>query len=35
MLAAFAPEATLRVSTTRAGGDDACVATVQNDGDPL
>lgn len=28
MLAAFAPEATLRVATTRAGGDDACVATV-------
>lgn len=29
MLAAFAPEATLKVATTRAGGDDACVATVQ------
>ena len=28
MLAAFAPDATLRVTTTRAGGDDACVATV-------
>lgn len=32
MLAAFAPEATLRVSTTRAGGDDACVATVHAGG---
>jgi len=32
MLAAFAPEATLRVSTTRAGGDDACIATVHADG---
>lgn len=32
MLAAFAPEATLGVSTTRAGGDDACVATVHADG---
>jgi hypothetical protein len=29
MLAAFAPDATLRVATTRAGGDDACVAEVQ------
>lgn len=28
MLAAFAPDATLRVATTRARGDDACVATV-------
>jgi predicted ArsR family transcriptional regulator len=28
MLAAFAPEATLRVATTRARGDEACVATV-------
>jgi predicted ArsR family transcriptional regulator len=28
MLAAFAPDATLRVSATRARGDDACVATV-------
>lgn len=32
MLAAFAPEATLSVATTRAGGDDACVATVQKEG---
>lgn len=29
MLAAFAPEATLRVATTRARGDEACVATVE------
>ncbi len=28
MLAAFAPDATLSVASTRAGGDDACVATV-------
>ena len=28
MLAAFAPEAKLRVASTRAGGDEACVATV-------
>jgi predicted ArsR family transcriptional regulator len=28
MLAAFAPEATLKVATTRARGDEACVATV-------
>ena len=28
MLAAFAPDATLRVATTRARGDEACVATV-------
>lgn len=28
MLAAFAPDATLRVATTRAGGDEACVAEV-------
>ena len=28
MLAAFAPHATLRVATTRARGDEACVATV-------
>lgn len=32
MLAAFAPDATLRVATTRAGGDDACVATVHAEG---
>ena len=32
MLAAFAPEATLRVSATRAGGDDACLATVDGAG---
>lgn len=32
MLAAFAPEATLRVAGTRAGGDEACVATVQAEG---
>ena len=32
MLAAFAPDATLRVATTRAGGDEACVATVQAEG---
>jgi predicted ArsR family transcriptional regulator len=32
MLAAFAPEATLRVASTRAGGDEACVATVQAEG---
>ena len=32
MLAAFAPEGDLRVSTTRAGGDEACVATVQAGG---
>lgn len=31
MLAAFAPGATLQVATTRAGGDDACVATVHAD----
>jgi predicted ArsR family transcriptional regulator len=29
MLSAFAPDATLRVATTRAGGDEACVATVE------
>ena len=29
MLAAFAPGATLRVATTRARGDEACVATVE------
>ena len=29
MLAAFAPDAELRVATTRAGGDDACVAEVR------
>jgi predicted ArsR family transcriptional regulator len=29
MLAAFAPDATLRVATTRARGDEACVATVE------
>ncbi|HSJ73380.1 MAG TPA: hypothetical protein VK904_03615 [Miltoncostaeaceae bacterium] len=29
MLAAFAPEATLRVATTRARGDEACVASVE------
>ena len=29
MLAAFAPDATLVVATTRAGGDEACVATVE------
>jgi predicted ArsR family transcriptional regulator len=28
MLAAFAPDATLRVDATRAQGDEACVATV-------
>ncbi len=33
MLAAFAPDATLAVSTTRAGGDDACVATVHTGGE--
>ena len=32
MLAAFAPDATLRVATTRARGDDACVATVDAGG---
>lgn len=30
MLAAFAPGATLRVATTRARGDEACVATVES-----
>ena len=30
MLAAFAPDATLRVATTRARGDEACVATVES-----
>jgi predicted ArsR family transcriptional regulator len=35
MLAAFAPAATLSVATTRAGGDEACVATVHADeGEP-
>ena len=29
MLAAFAPDAVLRVATTRARGDEACVATVE------
>ena len=29
MLAAFAPDAELRVATTRAGGDEACVAEVR------
>lgn len=29
MLAAFAPEATLRVAATRARGDEACVATIE------
>jgi predicted ArsR family transcriptional regulator len=29
MLAAFAPDATLHVATTRARGDEACVATVE------
>lgn len=34
MLAALAPEGDLRVSTTRAHGDDACVATVEAGDEP-